>query len=327
MFEVQFGGAETTVQDLGRPGYYRYGICPSGAQDNFSFRVGNVLLKNRENSAALEITVVGPVLRARKETVVAFTGADMSPNINGEEVQMWMATRIRAGDMITFRRLRTGCRAYLSVAGGIDVPVIFGSRSTGTLSRIGGYKGRKLEKSDLLKALKPEFPLHKLEGIQLPKRYMPSFSKASVLRVTLGMYDYLLTKGSLVGFFKSKWKVASNSNRVGYYLEGPKFEFIQRKQPFGAGDHPSNVVDIQYPVGSIQVPGGQHAVLLLNDAVTGGGYATIGTVIKPDLDIVAQSKPGDFIIFKSVEISKALIIRKEKEERISKIKEVLNYPF
>ena len=327
MLEVLFGGAETTVQDLGRPGRYGDGICPSGAQDAFSFRVGNILLKNRENAAALEITVVGPQISVQEDTVVAFTGADIPFRINGEHVDSWKTIRVKAGDFITFGPLRSGCRGYLCVAGGIDVPIVFGSRSTGTLNRIGGYEGRGLQKGDLVKTFNPEFPLEQLEGVSLPKKYIPTFSREMELRTIKGMYDYRLTRESLADFFRATWAVAPNSNRVAYHFTGPKFAFKVRPQPFGAGSHPSNVVDIPYPVGSIQVPGGQFPVLLLNDAVTGGGFATIGTVVKPDLDVVAQLKPGDCVHFRSIGIAEALKIRERRQMKISEIKEILDYPF
>ena len=327
MFEVIFGGAETTVQDAGRLGVYRYGICPSGAQDNFSYRMGNILLRNRENATAFEITVVGPKLEVQRETAVVFTGAQIPPKINGEEVDCWKAIRVKPGDLISFGPIRAGCRAYICVAGGIDVPVVFGSRSTGILNGIGGFKGRKLEKGDLIPTFRPEFPPQALDGATLPTKYLPRLLTEATLRTIPGMYDYLLTGESLSEFFKASWKIAFNSNRVGYYLVGPEFDFKPRKQPFGAGDHPSNVTDIPYPIGCIQVPGGKHAVILLNDAVTGGGFATIGNIIKPDLDIVAQLKPRDTINFEKVGISEALKVRKDKQIKIQKIKDSLDYPF
>lgn len=327
MFEVLFGGAQTTVQDMGRSGRYRYAICPSGAQDNFSFRVGNILLKNSENAAALEMTVIGPRMRVQEDTVIAFTGADLAPKINGEEVDLWKTVRVKAGDIISFRQLRSGCRSYLCVAGGVDVPLVFGSRSTGTLNKIGGYKGRKLEKSDVIKTFKPEFPLHEIEGRSLPRKYIPSFLTEAKLRIIPGGYDYRLTEESFTEFFRTTWTVALNSNRVAYYLNGPKLGFKPAKQPFGAGSNPSNVVDIAYPIGSIQVPGGEHPVLLLNDGVTGGGFAIIGTVVRADLDIAAQLKPGDRIVFESIGIQEALEIRKEKADKISAIKDITDYPF
>lgn len=327
MFEVLFGGAETTVQDMGCKGWFREWISPSGAQDNFSFRVGNILLKNREGDAALEMTVVGPQLRVREDTVVAFTGADMSPKINGKEVGSWETIKVASNDIISFGSIRAGCRGYLCVAGGVNVPTMYGSRSTGTLNKIGGYQGRKLEKGDLIQIFKPAFPIEQIERVRLPPKHIPIFSREVELRFVLGMFDYLLTEESFRNFFQSLWTVTPRANRVAYYLKGPKFEFIQRAQPFGGGDHPSNVVDIPYPIGSVQVPGGQNAVLLLNDAVTGGGYATIGTVVKPDLDVAAQLKPGDHIVFKKIGISEALAIRRRKEAKIEEIKEILQYPF
>jgi biotin-dependent carboxylase-like uncharacterized protein len=327
MLEIIFGGAQTTVQDLGRSGQYRYAICPSGAQDNFSFRIGNILLKNRENAAALEITMIGPKIKLQKDTVIVFTGADISPKVNGIEVELWKTIKVNAGDVISFGQVRNGCRAYLCIAGGINVPVVFGSRSTGTLNKIGGYKGRKLMKGDIVDTFKSEFPLNEIEGRRLPEKYLRRYSNEVELRFIAGGYEYKLTEESLSEFFRAKWTVSVNSSRVAYYLDGPEFEFIQGKQPFGAGSNASNVVDIAYPVGSVQIPGGKHPVLLLNDAVTGGGFAIIGAIVKADLDIAGQLKPGDNVLFRMIDILEALQIRRGKEDRIKEIKKVMKYQF
>ncbi len=270
---------------------------------------------------------MGLSFRVQEDTVVVITGADISPKINGKGIDLWKTNRVKAGDVISFGQLRSGCRAYLCVAGGVDVPLVFGSRSTGTLNKIGGYKGRKLEKGDIIKTLKPEFPLEEIEGRSLPREYIPSFSPEAMLRIIPGAYEYRLTEESLNDFLSATWTVAPNSNRVAYYLNGPKLSFKPEKQPFGAGSNPSNVVDIAYPIGSVQVPGGEHPVMLMNDGVTGGGFAIVGTVVKADLDIAAQLKPGDHLTFKSIGIMEALQIRKEKAEKILAIKEATGYPF
>ena len=279
------------------------------------------------DAAALEITAIGPQIRVQGETVLAFTGADLSQKVNGKGVDLWRGIRVRAGDIISFGPLRNGCRAYLCVAGGVDVPPVFGSRSTGTLNKIGGYKGRRLEKGDVIKTFKPEFPLDEIEGRSLPKEYVPNFLTEATIRILPGGYEYRLTEESLTEFFKATWTVAVNSNRVAYYLNGPKLSFKPEEQPFGAGSNPSNVVDIAYPIGSVQVPGGEHPVMLMNDGVTGGGFAIVGTVVRADLDIAAQLKPGDHLVFKGIGITEALEIRKEKADKILAIKEATRYPF
>ena len=327
MLEIILGGALTTVQDLGRIGMYRYAISPAGAQDNYSFRIGNILLKNRENAAALEITVIGPKIRLLGDTVIAFTGADISPMVNKVEVELWKTIKVNAGDIISFGQVRSGCRTYLCIAGGVNVPVVFGSRSTGTLNKIGGYKGRKLMKGDIVDTFKSEFSLNEIEGRRLPNKYIRRYSNETELRIIAGGYEYRLTEESLSDFFQTVWTVAENSSRVAYYLKGPVFNFKPAIQPFGAGSDPSNVVDIVYPIGSVQIPGGKHPVLLLNDGVTGGGFAIIGTVVKADLDIAAQLKPGDNVLFRSIDILEALQIRRKKENIINEIRKVMNYSF
>lgn len=323
MLKILSGGAETTVQDLGRFGYYHIGICPSGAQDAFSFRIGNLLVGNEENAAGLEITIMGPKIQVLRDSVVAFTGAEIPARINGKEAEMWTSVLVKEGDIISYGPIKSGARGYLCIAGGIDVPLKYGSRSTGVINKIGGYNGRKLKEGDELKRGTPAKPIAKLVGRRLNSKYLPKFSKNTILRIVMGLFGYRLTKESYQTFLDSDWKVCPNSNKVGYYYEGPHLKFKERNQPFGAGSDPSNVVDAPYPVGSVQVPGGLNAVLLLNDAVTGGGYATIGTVIKADLDIVAQSKPGDVTRFKEISIQEAIEIRKGREANIKAIKDEL----
>ena len=325
MFEIITGGALTTVQDLGRIGWYRYAISPAGAQDNYSYRVGNILLRNGENAAALEITAIGPKIKLRGDTVVVFTGADITPKINGTEVSMWKTIRANEGDVISFGQLRSGLRAYLCVAGGIDVPPVFGSRSTGTLNKIGGFKGRKLTKGDIIDTFTPEYSLRDIEGHGLLEKNIPKYSGCAQLHIIPGGYEHRITEDSLSEFLSANWTVAENSSRVAYYLNGPEFHFNPSIQPFGAGANPSNVVDIAYPIGSIQIPGGKHPVLLLNDGVTGGGFAIIGTVVKADLDIAAQLKPRDTITFCSIDIEEALQIREIKENKIRDLKRAMKY--
>ena len=219
-----------------------------------------------------------------------------------------------------------GCRAYLCVAGGIDVPPVFGSRSTGILNKIGGYEGRKLQKGDLIKTFNSRFPLDTLEGRKLSSEFIPCFCSCPDLRIIPGGYEYRFTSESLEIFFGTIWTVGMNSNKVAYYFDGPQLQFRVETQPYGAGSNPSNVVDIAYPIGSVQVPGGKHPVLLLNDGVTGGGFGIIGTIVRADLDLVGQLKPGDQTKFKPVQIEDALQIRREKEDKIKAIRSALCYP-
>jgi biotin-dependent carboxylase-like uncharacterized protein len=320
MLKVIEPGLLTTVQDLGRFGWYHIGMPPSGAMDNFAFRVGNLLVGNEESAAGLEITYTGPTLTVTQDTTVAVTGADLAFRINDQPVPLWQAHNITPYDKLSLGSVERGARAYLCVAGGIDVPVLLGSRSTYMLGRFGGLAGRKLQSGDEL-PLGSYAPSHSARlGRRLDPALLPRPSKDIEVRVIVGMCSYRVTDESLADFLAATWEVSTEADRIGYRLKGPTFRFKSGEQPFGAGADPSNVVDLGYPVGSIQIPGGLEAILLLNDAVTGGGYTTIGTAIKSDLDRIAQVSPGSKVRFRAVDIDEALRARDQREATLNKVR-------
>ncbi len=305
---VKSPGLLTTVQDTGRFGEYAIGMPPSGAMDVFSYEVGNYLVGNEEGAAGLEITYFGPELEFTEDAVVAVTGAEMPPKINGEETPTWEALAVRSGDVLTFDYLRNGARSYLAVAGGIDVPVFMHSRSTYTLIGLGGHEGRALKEGDEL-ALGEAGDRSGRVGMAVPGQQVPRYSKETELRVIIGLASYRLTEESMEEFLNTTWTVTPDADRVGYRYRGGELAFVEREQPAGAGADQANVVDFGYPIGSIQVPGGVEPIVLMNDAVTGGGYATIGTVISADRDKLAQSKTNDKTRFRSVDLDEALAAR------------------
>lgn len=322
MIKVMSPGLQTTVQDNGRIGYYEVGMPPSGAMDKYSLTVGNLLVGNDENAAALEITYMGPVLQFQEDAIIALTGGEIPPKINGQPVPMWETLSVKAGDELSFDFVKQGARVYLAVAGGIDVPLIMGSRSTYTLCGIGGLEGRPLEQGDELNIgdqSKHQVPV----GTRVQSEFIPSFSKVNEIRVIVGLCSYRLTEESKQRFFSIDWTVTTEANRVGYRFKGERLNFVEREQPFGAGSNPSNVVDLGYPIGSIQVPDGVEPIALLNDAVTGGGYATVGTIISTDLDKMAQIKTNEKVRFVAVDIEEALQARKENKQKIEKLKQQL----
>ncbi len=319
MLNVLDGGLQTTVQDAGRFAWYHIGMPPAGAMDQFSFRVGNILVGNRDDTAALEITFAGPVMETTEDAVVAVTGADLSVTLNDTPVPQWVAHRVRAGDRIACGQAERGVRAYFCISGGITIPSLLGSRSTYLLARFGGVEGRRIQAGDLLPVgpLRPETDA--LIGRTIPSRFLPRLQREIEVRIIMGLCSYRLTDDSVEEFLRAKWEVSTEADRVGYRLRGPAFRFKHREAPFGAGSDVSNVVDVGYPVGSIQVPGGQEAILLMRDAVTGGGYATIGTAIQCDLDLLAQAPPGSKVMFRAVDVDDAMRARREYRARISRI--------
>ena len=320
MFQVIEPGLLTTVQDLGRLRWYHIGMPPSGAMDNFSFRVGNLLVGNDEAAAGLEMTYMGFELEAARPTIIAATGAAVSLQINDTPAALWQAHAIQSADRIRLGNVTQGVRAYLCIAGGIDVPVLLGSRSTYMLGRFGGVHGRKLVAGDQLQ-LGPVSPRHLASpGRTFDQSLIPPLTKELEVRVVMGMCSHRITPDSYEEFLAASWEVSTEADRIGYRLKGPTFAFRSGEQPFGAGADPSNVVDLGYPIGSIQIPGGLEAIMLLNDAVTGGGYTTIGTAIKADLDRVAQASPGTYIRFRSVGIEEALQARRSREAKLKQIR-------
>jgi biotin-dependent carboxylase-like uncharacterized protein len=318
MIKVIKPGLQTTVQDKGRIGYYEIGMPPSGAMDQYSYTVANLLVGNSPHSAALEITYLGPELFFEKDMRISLTGGNLPPKINGEAVPMWETLAVKAGDVLSFDFVKSGARVYLAVEGGIDVPVIMNSRSTYTLIGIGGYQGRPLAAGDVLQTgdmKEKDVPV----GSKISAADIPTFGKTHEIRVVVGLCSYRLTEESKQTFLHTEWTVTPEANRIGYRHRGERLQFVEREQPFGAGSNPSNVTDLGYPIGSIQVPDGVEPIVLLHDAVTGGGYATIATVISSDLNRMGQIKTNEKVRFVSVSMSEALQARRETREKLMRI--------
>ncbi|MGH7119090.1 MAG: biotin-dependent carboxyltransferase family protein [Acetobacteraceae bacterium] len=320
--EVIRPGLATSVQDLGRPGYYHLGIPESGGMDRYALRAANLLTGNAETDAVLEVTFQGPELRFTKDALVAVTGAELPPKVEGKARSTWAAFTVRAGQVLAFDFLKRGARAYIAVAGGIDVPLVLGSRSTYALGGLGGYKGRRLQAGDVLPVR--EATRATREGREVPEQLRCSFPAVTELRVLAGLYDFRVTKAALDGFFADTWRVATEADRIGYRFRGGRaMEFVPRTQPFGAGSNPSNIVDTCYPYGSIQIPGGTEPIVLHRDAVSGGGYFMIGTVISADMDRIGQMQPHAQGRFVRVDMAAALTARRAAAERTASLRRSL----
>ena len=322
--KVQQPGLLTTVQDTGRFGKYDIGMPPSGAMDVYSYQIGNYLVGNEEGAAGLEITYWGPRLEFTEEAVIAITGAEMPPKINNEAAATWEAHKVEAGDVLSFDYLKSGARSYLAVAGGVDVPTFLGSRSTYTLIGLGGHEGRALQEGDELKIGEARNGADGRAGMALDEGQIPTYPTETELRVIIGLASYRITEEGMEEFLNTEWTVTPDADRVGYRYKGGELEFVEREQPAGAGAEQANVVDFGYPVGSIQIPGGVEPIILMNDAVTGGGYATIGTVISVDRDKLAQTKTNDKTRFRSVDLEEALEARKQRWQKMEEIRQSLS---
>jgi biotin-dependent carboxylase-like uncharacterized protein len=320
---VRSGGLYTTVQDDGRNGYYHIGMPPSGAMDQYSYRAANMLVGNPEGAAALEATYIGPELEFTDDRRVAVTGATAPVTLNGEPVEAWRTLPVSAGDVLGFSMITAGARLYVAVSGGVDVPDYLGSRSTYTLTGLGGFNGRKLAADDRVPLGKAADNGTPRSGSAVPEHLRPVLSAETEIRALVGLCAYRLTDAAAHSFLEASWKVTKDADRVGYRLRGGQLDFVEREQPAGAGSDPANVVDLGYPVGSVQVPGGDEPIVLLNDAVTGGGYATIATVISVDRDVFGQAKTGDRVRFVSVDLETALAARRQRRDRLEQIRAAL----
>lgn len=319
---VSAPGLATSVQDLGRPGYYHLGIPVSGGMDQYALRAANLLVGNDEGSAVLEAVFMGPELEFTEDAFVAVTGADLPPRVDGELRESWTAFPIEAGQTLSFDYLRSGARAYIAVSGGIDVPVVLGSRSTYTLGALGGLDGRNLQAGDELRIAAASRIVP--EGHSVPERLRRAPGRSVELRVIPGLYWHRITEESGRRFFDDTWKVALEADRIGYrFRDGRPLQFVEREQPFGAGSDPSNIVDSCYPYGSIQVPGGTEPIVLHRDAVSGGGYFMVGTVVSADMDLVGQLQPHTPIRFTCVDMATALAARRLGERGLEQVREVL----
>jgi biotin-dependent carboxylase-like uncharacterized protein len=310
-------GLSTTVQDLGRPGYYHIGIPISGGMDRFALRAANILVGNPENAAVLEVAFLGPELEFTSDVTVAVTGAELPPKINGVERTTWTSFPIKKGQILSFAFLKSGARAYVAVSGGIDVPLVLGSRSTYALGALGGHNGRKLEAGDKL----PTGAGSGAAGRTVSTYLRRAQGSPAVLRMMPGLYWHRITDAAGKHFFEDMWKVAPEADRIGYRFRGGRpLEFVPREQPFGAGSDPSNIVDACYPYGSIQVPSGAEPIVLHRDAVSGGGYFMIGAVISADLDLIGQLQPHAPTVFAPVTLEQALAARHERQEFLAKVR-------
>lgn len=315
-------GLLTTVQDLGRPGYFHLGIPMSGAMDRLALRAANMLVGNDEGAAALEAVFMGPELAFETDAVVAVTGAELPVFVDDTEQPGWTAFAVKAGQTLSFGFLKSGARAYIAISGGIDTPLALGSRSTYAIGALGGVDGRAIAAGDDLPlgaagAVKP--------GASVPESLRRGPGSPAELRVLPGLYWHRITEAAQKHFFEDEWAVAPEADRMGYrFRNGRPLEFVDREQPFGAGSDPSNIVDGCYPYGSVQVPGGTEPIVLHRDAVSGGGYFMIGTVISADMDLIGQLQPHVPVKFVEVDMDTALTARHERAAQIAAIRAALS---
>ncbi len=315
-------GILTTIQDLGRPGYYHLGIPQGGAMDRLAMRSANMLVGNPEDAAGLETVFMGPELEFTEDATVAVCGADLPARVNGNEQPGWTAFEVKAGDVLSFDFLRGGARGYIAISGGIATPPMLGSRSTYAIGALGGYEGRAIQPGDTL-PLGGDKAAGRA-GKSVPAKLRRGPGSSAELRMLPGLYWHRITESAQRAFFEDAWKVANEADRMGYRFQGGRpMEFVEREQPFGAGSDPSNITDACYPYGSVQVPSGTEPIILHRDAVSGGGYFMIGTVISADMDLIGQLQPNTETRFVEVDMETALAARASRRETLAAIRDAL----
>ena len=288
-------GVLTTVQDTGRFGYQAAGIPEAGAMDRASLRLANALLGNPEDAAALELTIFGGTFEFDGAGTIALTGADMRAFLNGNRMSINTAVPVKAGDRLELGVASRGMRAYLAVSGGIDVPVVLGSRSTDLKSRLGGLEGRKLRAGDVLESgSRPQAAAELAEVQGTPcEPVLQRLAKATDpegvtrIRFLFGPQDAMFAEDAKKTFTDSIYTLSAACDRMGYRLEGSQVPSLSGTDILSEG----------ICFGSIQVPANGQPIVMMADHQTTGGYAKIGTVLSADLPLLAQLGPGKKIRF------------------------------
>lgn len=285
MIEIIASGPLMTVQDLGRPDARRYGVAPGGALDQFALAVANQLVGNAPGAAGIEMTAGGVILRIFSPSTIALTGADLGATIDGQPLPLWTVLRTHGEVRIQLegRRGTWGARAYLAIAGGIDVPRVLGSRSTNLAGHFGGLHGQPLRPGDHLPVGNALPNVGSRVGLHWPSSARPRYTSEPTLHFIPGPHSDSFMRESIVELCTTLLRVSATSNRMGYRLEGQKVRY----------NHLHNLFSLGVIPGTIQVPPDGIPILLMADAQPTGGYPIVGVVMSADLPLAAQLLPGD----------------------------------
>lgn len=307
-------GMLTTVQDLGRVGYQSQGFSVAGVMDVRSFKIANLLVDNPENEPVLEFTLIGPTLEFTSDTIIAITGGNFNPTINGEPAPMYTAIYMHRGDVLKFGSAITGSRGYISFSSYLKVPTVMGSRCTNMKSSLGGFKGRKLQTDDFIL-------------FRIKRRYLPYFLSRTLtpddmdqqqvtLRVVMGPQDSAFTREGIQTFLSSTYTVTNEFDRMGCRLDGP----------YIASKNGSDIISDGICFGSVQVPSHGKPIVLLADRQTTGGYAKIATVASVDIPKLVQRKTDDKIRFKAITVYEAQKLLLEETAEFDRMRKIIHQP-
>lgn len=315
--EVVKPGPLSSIQDGGRLGYLHTGLAPAGPMDHVSLRIASLLVGNElppplfcggpRGDAGFEFTLLGPTLKFHTDTLIALAGAQMPAQIDGKDIPYYESIPIKAGATLALGAARTGARAYLAIAGGLDVEPVLGSRSENLFSSRGPF-GRALQKGDQVPIQNFSALNNRRSGLRFNTSLLADIGGEQTLRVVMGPQHETFTDNSIADFTNEPWTLSTQANRTGLRFHGPKLEFGPRPDYLvrDAGADPSNIVDDIIPVGGIQCPSGIEAIVMGTENPTVGGFAKIATVISADIATAGQMRPGDIARFKPIEVDEAL---------------------
>ena len=319
MVEVIKKGLETSIQDYpGRIGSLNQGFPPSGPMDSWSFRLANVLVENKRDAAALECQFMGPSLKFNSNRIIAITGANMSPKLDGNPIPLWESIEVKADQVLEMEFATIGARSYIAFSGGIISEPWLSSRSTFHKAGVGGIEGKAIQEGQII-------PLGKsksVAGRKIKKSSMPIMStdKKWAIEVVRGPNDDWVDEKGHKMFLNSEWKLQAKSDRTGYRLDGPEWSFTEKATHKGLehGSNPSNIIDQGYPVGAINLAG-QTPIILVNDGPSMGGFIVPYTVPSASFWKLGQAKPGDGFNFREVSIEEAQSLRNEQNSICSEL--------
>lgn len=308
------GGFLTTIQDMGRYGYQETGMSVSGVMDTRAASLANILVGNDTNEAVIEITMMGPTMKFTEDEIIAVTGGDLGAKIDGKPVERYRAVLVKAGQTLSFMGMYGGSRAYIAFAGGLDIPVVMGSRSTNLKSKVGGYEGRKLGTGDEIAFRAPASWLpHMAERVY----GLPSYgAKEWTLRVVMGPQDDCFTDKGINTFLNSTYTISNEYDRMGCRMEG---DVIEHKN---GGD----IITDGISFGAVQVPSHGTPIVMMADHQTTGGYTKIACVISVDLPELAQCMPGHTVRFKKIGIEEAQELYCQWRDYLKRLEKELNCP-
>lgn len=325
MITIHKPGLLSSIQDLGRYGFQKYGVIASGAMDPFAHRIANLLVGNPEYMPTIEMTLIGPTIQFHQNTLMAICGGNLCPTINDIPVPLWRAVYVKEGTILRFGSAQTGCRAYLAVAGGFSIPKIMNSTSTYLRAKIGGFFGRTLKAGDQILINHPsklsvtimqqidhtkgKDPFTKMNS-SVSSDLIPNSTRNPTIRVMDGRHYSFFTKDSQEAFYSEPFNITSQSDRMGYRLQGPTLRLTNNHE----------MLSEAVAFGTIQVPANGQPIILLADRQTTGGYPKIGQMATVDFSLIAQAKPGEDVYFTNISHDEAQKLYLEKEVKMNLLK-------